>query len=151
MTLTIWTNLFLFVMAYQIVYLFSLVIKPNQREEMQEKNLELETLRKVAVKSLDQQKRFLELKFTKAKSKKHWTANLSESLTIIVLVIVLMLIFQWLFNHLERNIPPWLAVLCIFIVPFTINVFLRRSGMNRPSVFDVIHLLRPKRTKGRKT
>lgn len=146
MTLTIWTNLFLFVCAYQFIYLGSLAFRPAQRTEAQVKNKELELLRKIAVKSLDEQKRFLELKFSNTGPRWTWNGFL-ESVAMIGMTVLLLLIFRRPFITAGQNVPAWLTVLCIFIVPFGINLILRTIGMNRPSVFDVIYMLKPKRRK----
>lgn len=126
------------ILSYYILYFVPLLISKN-RKDIRKKNKKLNKLRKVAIKTLEQQKQFLSLKFPKNKFKFTWKIFFY----IVFKICIFMIIFRgWLyvFEYFNLNISFWILLLFIFIFPVVFNYLLKPFGLEKGS--DLTQILR---------
>jgi len=120
-----------FLFTYYILYVFRMIFNKKKREFTQMKNNELNKMRKIPVKSLEEQKRFLDLKYPKS-GKFKWSWKILPRL-IITIIIFIFIYKGWdlLFEFLGINIKLWLAIIIILLFPLLANYVLSFFGLEK--------------------
>jgi len=118
-------------LVYYTIYLFSLLNK-SIRNSIQIKNKELESYRKIKIKTIEEQKEFINLKFPKKvkKNKFSWKSMLNVIVYILIFVILFQ-IYNYLFDYFSVIIKLWIAVLVIIIMPILINYILKKFSLEK--------------------
>lgn len=125
-------NIFVVVfLVFYCKYFFVLLFDKNRRKELRRKNRSLDRLRKIPVKSLRDQKRFLNLKYPKKKKEKYTWKKFGVLLFTIILYVGLFFLFNWMFKILDVHVKLWMALLLMLIGPYVINKFLKKFNLEQ--------------------
>ena len=108
------------VFAYYFLYLFMLIVSPRKRREIETKNEKLEKMRTVPMKTLEEQKEFINIKYPKS-YKIEWTK-------IIVNIVIFLIIFSLIrlvFVNFGLNFTWLEGLIIIAIIIIGISIILR--------------------------
>lgn len=124
-------NLFVIIfLTYYTVYMFKLFNGRN-RQIIQKVNKKLDVLRKVPVKSIKEQKKFLNLKYPK-KLKFEWSWKIIPDFLIQLAIFILIVrIYMYIFDFFDIELRLWFAILFIMIVPILFNIVLERFDLQK--------------------
>lgn len=136
MVLSIYNIFVMIVLTYYSRFLVSLLWVRN-RVEVRRSNKVLERLRSKAVKSLEDRKRFLSVKYPVSRFKFSWWGVFSVLGNIAVYIIIFNV---WLkvFSFLGWNFRFWSLILFVVLFPLLFNVVLSRFGFEKDSVYNYI-------------
>lgn len=117
--------------TFYMFYFASFFIK-SKREAIQIKNVELNKLRKIPVKSLEEQKHFLNIKYPKktTKFKFSWNWLIKVVLTVLLFFIVIRF-FRYLIGLTDYVFPWWLLILIVITLPILINLVLAKFNLQK--------------------
>jgi hypothetical protein len=101
-------------LSYYLLYFITFFSK-NTRDDIKKRNRKLTKLRTKAVKSLEEQKSFLNAKYPKKKDRWWW------SFLRIFIFIILSIGFNYLFKYLNINLVLWHAIAIVILTPIVIN------------------------------
>jgi hypothetical protein len=94
------------------------------KKQVQTKNIKLEELRKVPVKTVEEQIAFLDAKFPKSKKEKYFIKTLWKAIKNLALFILIMFGLYKIIGFFSIVIPLWAAVTFIFVFPLLVNLVL---------------------------
>jgi len=124
-------------LTYYTVYLLTFLIDKNKRFNTQQVNIKLNTLRNIPVKTIEQQKMFINLRYPKRKIRNknrkyvfHWKPGLSL-MGHIFLFIFLVNLYLFVFMYFNIEIKLWQAILFIILFSFGINYLLKKIHLNK--------------------
>ena len=116
-------------LAYYVQYFLSL-ISSRTRKDILRSNNKLDRLRKEPVKTVEQQKRFIDAKFPKTigKSKFSW-----KTVPYVIWRILYFIGLFWVMNRLLSPLDISLAVgiLSIMVLPIVFNIVLAKFGLQK--------------------
>lgn len=111
--------------------LFSLKIRKN----FQETNIRLNKLRCIAVKSIEEQKEFINLKYPKrSKEKFSWKRFLFSIPKVLLSIFIFIIIFQtisYVFFYFSINLKLWQGILFMILFPILINLILEKFNLQK--------------------
>ena len=117
-------------LTYYSFYFFTIMKKKN-RIKIKETNNRLNELRNKPLKTVEEQKEFINLKYPKRdKFKWHWMMIPR----IIIYIVIFSLVFQvynFLFSYLKLDLPLWIGILFVMIFPILINLLLERFDLEK--------------------
>lgn len=122
-------------LAYLIIYLFSF-LQPKNRIKQKTLNTKLEDYRSIPIKTLEQQKEFLALRYPKNIQK--WTGKrIFKFIFRISILIFLIQVLNKLLIIMNISFKLWQGLLFIIIFPMLVNAMLRKANLhtNDLSVF----------------
>jgi len=122
-------------LAYLTSYLFSFVRTKN-RKSTQTTNVRLEELRKIPIKTMEEQREFLELRYPKSVWK--WSfKSVGKVIIQIIVFIFLFKVYSTILNYIGISFSLLQGILFITIVPILVNLVLRKFNLhtNDLSVF----------------
>jgi magnesium-transporting ATPase (P-type) len=117
-------------LTYYSFYFFTLIKKKN-RDNIQKTNNRLDELRNKAIKTIEEQKEFINLKYPK-KDKFKWQWIMI--IRIVGYVIAFAAVFQFyaiVFSYFKVDLPLWFGILCVMVLPIIINLFLERFNLEK--------------------
>jgi hypothetical protein len=121
--------------SYFTIYIFSFIRK-KERNKTQVVNIKLENLRKIPIKSLDEQKKFLELRYPKSTWK--WSfKHIGSAFKQLVIFIAILLFYSKIFSIIGLSFSLLQGILFITFIPILINLILKKFNLqtNDLSVF----------------
>jgi len=124
-------NMFVVVfLTYYTFYFIKLFSKRN-RQAIKTGNKILDNLRDIPVKTIQQQKEFLDLRYPK-RGKFRWTWKIIPNflwglIKFVIIIRLYMFLFDWI--HIEMRL--WMAIATIMIAPILINVCLEKFGLQK--------------------
>ncbi len=126
-------NMFVVVfLTYYTFYFIKLFSKKN-RSGIKIVNERLDDLRDIPVKTVEQQKKFLDLRFPK-KGKFKWTWKIVPNILWgIVKFVVIIRLYMFLFDWMKIEMRLWMAIVTIIIAPVLINILLEKFGLQKLS------------------
>ncbi len=124
-------NMFVIVfITYYTFYFIKLFSKKN-RQAIKTGNKALDNLRDIPIKTLEQQKEFLDLRYPK-KGKFQWTWKIIPNiLWDIIKFVVVMWLYIYLFNWMYIELRLWMAIVFIMVAPIIINICLEKFGLQK--------------------
>tara|TARA_Y100000310_G_C20268879_1_gene617064 strand:- start:154 stop:594 length:441 start_codon:yes stop_codon:yes gene_type:complete len=124
-----------FMCVHYVMFFASLLFKKN-RESIKGMNTELDELRHKPNKTLEEQKRFIELKYPKKepfKWKNFWNfKNILKFIWSLVKYMVTIIFFFWVISLV--TVPLWAALLIIFVLPHIISKILKKAGIQDKNI-----------------
>ena len=124
-------NMFIIVfMTYYTTYFVTLFKKKN-RAGIQSVNNRLDNLRKKPIKTLEEQKAFIDLRYPKRQKSKWSWKIIPNFLFGITKFILLFYIFNYIFVYFGLNFKLWQAILFMVIAPIGINLVLEKFKLQR--------------------
>jgi len=122
--MAIYNVIIIFFMIYYTFFFIGLATKKN-RNKVQEKNTELDEMRKIPVKTIEEQKKFINTKYPRTGKFKFTWKWLGKVLVAVIISIFLFRGYNQLFNILHIEINLWQVVLIIILFPILMNLVLR--------------------------
>lgn len=125
-------NLFVVVfLSYFTLHLLTMFFFKNKRTALQQTNEQLNKLRSVPVKTLEQQKEFINLRYPK-RGKFKWSWNMLPPIILRIGVFIgIIYIYRYLLNLTGINFKLWQAILFIIIFPLILNLILERFNIQK--------------------
>jgi len=111
---------------------FSLFDKGN-RISIKETNVELDNLRKIPVKTVDEQRRFMDLRYPKKPPFKFKWSMVFDSIPLLVVMFFVYYVLNKLFNFFNVVISVPMAFLIIIVGSLVINFLLSKFGVEKQS------------------
>jgi len=120
---TIFNIIIIFFMIYY-TFVFSDLAFKTKRVTLQDKNKKLDKMRKIPVKTLEQQKKFIDMKYPKVKWKFTWKWLL-KILIMLLIAFGLYRGYSLLLTYLKVQFNLWQVVLIVILFPLLVNLVLR--------------------------
>ena len=111
-------------MIYYTYFFFRLSFK-KKRDEVKTQNIQLDKLRKVPIKTLQQQKQFINTKYPKSTKFKFTWIWLGKIVLMIAISILLYKAYSTIFLILKINVKLWMIILIVILFPLLVNLLLR--------------------------
>jgi len=128
------TTIFLLFMSIYSRYFFSLFSK-RKREGIKYTNQELTKLRKIPKKTVEEQKKFISLKYPRRGPFKFKWIMIPKIVFQIFVFIVVYRIYSYLLTLTGWHPAVWQAILIVFIVPTLVNLLvLKRFNLQKDDV-----------------
>ncbi len=109
------------------------LLNMKKRNEVKITNNRLDDLRKVAVKTMDEQKEFINLRYPKSKFKFD-----VYNMLVLMFFIIFMFVFFSLYAHLLTYVPfeiqLWHGIIFLIFFPLITNYILKRFGLQKMMV-----------------
>jgi len=105
--------------AYYLFYMVT-ILSASKRKLVIEKNMKLDKLRRIPVKTIDEQKEFINTKYPKM-TKFDWKSSIVSSAIFIVFTVGLL----YLAEQFKVQFGLWDGLLVIVLIVFGVNVILR--------------------------
>jgi hypothetical protein len=122
----------LFVFFY-IKYFLDLADVRNRKGTIS-KNERLEVLRRIPVKSREEQEEFITLRYPK-KVKVPWTIKrITTNIIMLIFYAGIIVILMQLFDYFHITVKLWVAITIIFIGPIVINFLLKSVGLEKSDI-----------------
>jgi hypothetical protein len=126
-------------MSYYSFYFLKLLRKKN-RESIQSVNTELNIIRGIPIKTLEEQKKFIDIKYPKSgKFIFSWKMILDTVIYIIIFTIFMRLYF-FILDIFKLKIDLWIAILFVMIIPILINIILSKFNLQQKS--DLMYIFK---------
>ncbi len=124
-------NMFVIVfLTYYTFYFIKLFSKRN-RQAIKTGNKTLDDLRDIPIKTVQQQKEFLNLRYPK-KGKFQWTWKIIPNMLWgIIKFVVIIRLYMYLFDWMKIEMRLWMAIVTIMIAPILINISLDKFGLQK--------------------
>jgi len=124
-------NMFVIVfLTYYTFYFIKLFSKRN-RQAIKVGNKTLDNLRDISIKTIEQQKEFLNLRYPK-KGKFHWTWKIIPNILWgVIKFVVIIKLYMYLFGWMHIELKLWIAIVIIMIAPILINICLEKFGLQK--------------------
>jgi hypothetical protein len=122
--------LIIVIFNYYIYYILIVLVSKTHRKNVVTINSKLNKFRTIKIKTIEEQKKFLDLKYPKSQFK--WNKQ-----TIFILIIkiltsfVLFFLMLFIFNKLKINIPWWLGILLVIFIPMGFNYILKKFQLQK--------------------
>lgn len=124
------TYIFIFYITYYTMYLIRLMDK-SRRSIIKETNIELNKLREEPVKTLDEQKQFINIKFPKRDEKKKKIVSdiILPLLQNTIIFLVLFTAYFYIFSALGFVVNWWMMLLGIILITIVLNIILKKFNL----------------------
>jgi len=119
-------------LSYYSFFFFSL-LKSKTRKDMQTANIKMDELRSVPVKTLEEQKAFLDIKYPKNKFK-FKKEMIYQVLISMGCFIVLFQFYKLQLLSLGWNIRAWHGILFVIITPIIMNMILKKFNLQKSDI-----------------
>lgn len=134
-------NMFVVIVLTQYIYYFFNLLSKHKRENIKITTVEINALRKIPIKTVDEQKRFLDMRYPKSVKFKYTPLNIIK---IISNTIIYFLLFFGV-NYMISEILGWefsigFGIFFIIIFPLAMNYVLRKFNLNRQDMSYLIGL-----------
>jgi len=113
---------------------FVKLFRKKNRQQIQDLNIKLEKLRKIPVKTIEEQKDFINLKYPPTKKFKFNWKSIPRNILYMVIYLGMFLGYRWLFIYFGVEIKIWIAILVMFFVPLFINYILKKFNLQQSDI-----------------
>ena len=121
--------------ANELVLLFKLLISKNNREAVTAKNIDIEAMRSKDDLSLEEQKKYLDMRFGDYSKPFDWKEFLVNCLWYIPLIIW----FEWVLDYNGIIVPWWQALAVALIGNLVTNLLLKKFNLHGQStLFNIM-------------
>lgn len=118
-------------LSYFSLHILTMIAFKDKRKVVQTTNKKLNKLRKVPVKTLEEQKEFINLKYPK-KGKFKWTWKLIPKIIPRMATFVgIIFFYRWVFTMLGLELKLWQAILFIVVFPLILNILLEKFNIQK--------------------
>jgi hypothetical protein len=129
------TNLLIAYLIYFVMTYLKMFINKDTRKSHQDMRLKFDVLRKISIKTPEQQKAFLDLKYPR-KPFFQWTfMNILKVFLKLSFMILLFLITKKIWTrYLNIEFRLWQVILLIVIIPIILNLILKRYNLQQDDI-----------------
>jgi len=122
-------------LTYYTVFIFNLLFNKKYRNEIKHDNEKMSELRKIPIKSIEQQKEFL--KYRHPINKK---TSYLKFIGMIVLYLGLINLYKYILKYFNVTINLYIALVFIFVLPFIVNLLLRKFQLHKNDISTYIKM-----------
>ena len=125
-------NLFVIIfLTYYTNHIIRILFSSKHRTQIQNANIKMEKLRNKPMKTLEEQKEFINTKFPKH-GKFKWQWGLVPKIILqVALFILIIRVYFWIFALLNLDLQIWQGILFIIIFPIFFNLLLERFKVQK--------------------
>lgn len=124
------------IITYHILYVIRLFFK-NNREQVKTKNIQLEKMRNNKIKTLEDQKKFLDVKYPKSGGKIKFKDVIKIILKILIFIILFRTILQ-VFIYYNWEFNWWIGIIFIFGFPFLFNFIMKKFKLQQDNTLEAV-------------
>jgi len=128
----------LFLITYYTYYIIDMLIHKSKRDVEQKKHNTLETLRAIPAKTLEEQKKFLDIKYPKRKKKKKKFKLTWKLVGVILYTMILYILifnaYEYLFLKFKIELKLWQAVIFVILFPLGLNIILNKFNLSKSDI-----------------
>jgi len=118
-------------LTYYILYILRMLMNKKKRIHTQMVNKKMDELREIPIKTLQEQKDFINLKQPK-KGKFKWSWKMIPKLILSIgMFIILYRGWFWLFDYLNISIKLWLSIIIVMFIPIVMNLILEKFNLQK--------------------
>jgi hypothetical protein len=125
-----------FFLLSNIRHLF-FILKNKNRKQIVKHNMKLHEYRKIPVKTVEQQKEFIKLKYPESKFKWNWSILPKLLLNIGFFIIIYKILIE-IEKYFGFTISIWVGITIFIVGSFLVNFVLKKLGLNRNVGMEVI-------------
>ncbi len=120
--------------TYFTKYLVELIFNRKHLKNLQVVNQEIEKMRSIPIKTLEEQKRFLDMKYPrKGKFKFHWRMIFSVIWHLFLFTVIFRL-YMFMFDVIGFNFRIWQSILVVIIFPILFNILMKRFDLEKEDI-----------------
>lgn len=125
-------NFFIIIfMNYYLFYFWKIIFNKKERHAVQATNKKLDELRVKKVKSLEEQKEFLNVRYPKSGKFKFTWKFVRKMILRMAIFFGLIRGWMYVFDTLNINTPLWLAIVVVMFGPILINFVLEKFNVQK--------------------
>jgi len=118
-------------LTYYSTYFIKVIFNKKYRKDVQFTNSHMDNLRSKKVKTLEEQKNFINLKYPKS-VKEPWTfKRVGYILFQLVFFIFIFQAYFTLFSVIGISIKLWEAIIFVMVAPIIFNIFLQKFNLQK--------------------
>ena len=130
------------ILTYYSVYLIRILIFKKERQNVVQKNKELDSLRFLPKKTIAEQRAFINAKFPK-RQKRKWAFMMVIGMiwNIILSILFYMIIFisiNYIFTRFNIDVPWWAGLLFVILFPLAMNWVLSKLNLQTNDLTSLI-------------
>lgn len=129
------------VITTSVYYVVNILFSPTYRQAVKEQNKKLDEMREIPVKTLEEQKEFLDMKYGNQQEpfKFSWMMVINILISMIKFSLIYMAV-QWAFNYYHINVPLWGAFLVMLGLPLLLTMVFKIFGLHKDN--NLFNMLR---------
>ena len=132
------TFLVILLIMFYVRYIIS-ILKTKNRKSIQEGNIKLDEMRKKPIKTLEEQKQFISIKYPeKIGTFKFRWKSIPKFIFLIIIYVLVFKLFYWFFDKVNFEISIIQALLLIIIIPLILNWILRKFNLQNSSDISML-------------
>jgi len=135
MEYTLANILIITILTYYTKYMITILFNKNYRTGIQQDNKVLENLRCKPIKTIEEQKAFINIRYPKKIGTFRWSWRLIPQ--ILLTVIIFITIFQFyifIFNKFNFDFVLWQAILFFIFFPLILNLILHKLNIQKGDI-----------------
>lgn len=122
----------IFILTY-VNYIMSF-LDTDKIKEIKNNNIKMDNLRKIPLKTIEQQKEFINTRYPKKEKFKFKLMTILEAIPMIVMYGGIYMLLDYIFEITQINIQIWQAVSVIIVFPILINLIFKKFGLQKPDI-----------------
>ena len=124
------------ILSYQTMYVYN-VLFTSDKKIIQDKNKQLDSIREIKVKTLEEQKKFIDLKYPKSKFvfSQKW---LTKILFAAIIYTIIYQFFNFIFKILNIKINLGWSIAIAFLLPICITILLKKYNLQQNTLLDIL-------------
>ena len=132
MEFTIGNILVITILTYYTKYLITIIFNKKYRQSIQQDNIILETLRTKPVKTIEEQKEFINTRYPKKIGTFKWSWHLiPQILLTMIIFIVIFRSYMFIFDKFKLSFVLWQAILFFIFFPLVLNLILNKLNIQK--------------------
>ena len=124
----------LIIIVFLITYINYFLSFLDDSHKIKDGNLRMEKLRTIPLKSIEEQREFINLRYPKKKKFKFKWKMILEGIPILVMYYGLWRLFEYIFEYTQINIHLYQAISIIIVIPILLNMILKRYNLQKPDI-----------------
>lgn len=129
----------IFLLTYYSIYISKMIFNKSRRKGVQVLNQKLDKIRTKPLKTLEEQKEFINLKYPKSGKFKWQWIMIPKVLFAIFLYLIVFRTYLWLWGLIGIQLKLWHAIIVIVLFPMTLNYILEKFNIQKG---DLRYMLR---------
>ena len=118
-------------LTYYTMYLINITFNKRERQRTVELNKELDGYREIEKKTLEEQKKFITLKYPKKQKNKNKLKSFANTIVYIGSFVLIVTIYKETFKYFNIIMPLWIVVLIIIIFPIIFNYIFKKFNLQK--------------------
>lgn len=135
MQLSIANMLVLFITVHFTYHILIIIFSKRQRQAMQQTNDKLEELRCKPLKTIKEQKEFINLRHPKKIGTFKWSWSVVPKILLTITIYVFLFnVYRYVFSYFAINLALWQAILYVILFPLVLNFVLEKFKVQKGDI-----------------